>query len=102
VDIVQCTLKSYNSNNGENTSGFQGGTLREGVVLYHSCSHEPLEKHHQSLKGQSYEKVGGFQIFLIGPFIPVSFKVLILLNKTTSQLEGPCFLPDGNLFMLIS
>jgi hypothetical protein len=24
--------------------GFQGGTLREGVVLYHSCSHRPLGK----------------------------------------------------------
>jgi hypothetical protein len=30
------------------------------------------------------------------------FKVLILLNKTTPQLEEPCTSPDANLFMLIS
>jgi hypothetical protein len=44
----------------------------------------------------------GFKIFLIGPLIPVIFKVSILLHKTTPLLEGPCSSPDTNLFMMIS
>jgi hypothetical protein len=36
------------------------------------------------------------------PLIPVIFKDFILLNKTTSQLVGPCSSHDANVFMLIS
>jgi hypothetical protein len=45
-----------------------------------------------TLKGQSHEKVGEMRVF----------KVFILLNRTTSQLEGPCSSSDTNLFMLLS
>jgi hypothetical protein len=36
----------------------------------------------------------GFKIFLIDPFILVMFKVSILLNKTGSLFDWPCYAPD--------
>jgi hypothetical protein len=56
--------------------------------------------------GQSHEKVGAmrvesdsllFKIFWLGPIISWIFKTFILLNRTTSQLEGPCSSSDTNL-----